>query len=561
MESLIIVFNQHWGDITRLCVVSGATGLLAHVLYFVRGTHNKQALGIASVHLLAAVLLYGGFLKSHGIVAGSFLASAASFSYLAVLFASIAVYRLWFHPLAQFPGPLAAKLTKFYGIWISRNEEMHLEHTRICDKYGDMARIGPNELVLRSADAIQKVHGAQSKCDKSDTFYEFVTYKGELNIDSQPRREEHRWRRQVWDRALNSKKAQERYEEAAMEVTRDWMDTLSRASQLKQPVNTSHYALLVSFDNIGKAGYSEEFGTVKSGTTPPLFNIMETCFKAAGQLGQLAWPLGILNSLGLDKDSVEFGNHTVRLVDKRLQEDSEGKEDIIKYMIEDMRSPKPRSFFTKDVLYADAQAILVGGSDTIGAFLSYALYELAKEPARQATLRAAVTTVHGKTIPGAFMDKDLEAIEYLSAFINETLRMYSPVCNNGQRTTPPEGITVDGVFIPGGTHLIVPVHSINRHDAFYEQPDEFIVERWTTRPELVREKAAFHPFLIGSFNCVGKRLALCLIRHMLASTVWRYDFQFAPGETGKEIHEKARNQLILKAGPLHCVFSKRKDAE
>lgn len=270
-------------------------------------------------------------------------------------------------------------------------------------------------------------------------------------------------------------------------------------------------------------------------------------------------------------------------------------------MLEDLRSQKPKSFFNHDVLFADAAAIIIGGTGTIAALLSYSFYELAKDPSRQPTLREAVASSYGTQIPGQFSDKGLEAVDYLNAFINEALRMYTPVCNNGQRTTPPEGIVVDGTFIPGGTQVTVPVHSIQRcmsllmenlapiswlgvtDSKFYEQSNEFIIERWTTRPELILEKRAFHPFLIGRssprvrsteplskshttyhdnvgpYNCVGKRLALCLVRQVLASTVWYYDFNFAPGETGNDIHEKAVNQMILKAGPLSCTFSLRQD--
>lgn len=34
----------------------------------------------------------------------------------------------------------------------------------------------------------------------------------------------------------------------------------------------------------------------------------------------------------------------------------------------------------------------------------------------------------------------------------------------------------------------------------YAQPDEFIPERWYSRPELVRHKSAFAPFSLGTYN-------------------------------------------------------------
>jgi hypothetical protein len=34
--------------------------------------------------------------------------------------------------------------------------------------------------------------------------------------------------------------------------------------------------------------------------------------------------------------------------------------------------------------------------------------------------------------------------------------------------------------------------------------DEFLPERWTDRPELIIDRGAFHPFMIGPYNCVDK---------------------------------------------------------
>jgi hypothetical protein len=74
---------------------------------------------------------------------------------------------------------------------------------------------------------------------------------------------------------------------------------------------------------------------------------------------------------------------------------------------------------------------------------------------------------------------------------------------------------------------------------------------------MVIDKRAYHPFLLGPYNCVGRRLAIIVLRFTIAYTVWNYDFKFAPGEDGTSIHRDMINQAILKAGPLKCVFNKR----
>lgn len=48
-----------------------------------------------------------------------------------------------------------------------------------------------------------------------------------------------------------------------------------------------------------------------------------------------------------------------------------------------------------------------------------------------------------------------------------------------------------------------------------------------------------------------------VLRLTLSYTVQHYDLKFAPGEDGTCIFRECFNQLILKAGPLQCVFTKR----
>ncbi len=50
---------------------------------------------------------------------------------------------------------------------------------------------------------------------------------------------------------------------------------------------------------------------------------------------------------------------------------------------------------------------------------------------------------------------------------------------------------------------------------------------------------------------------MIVLRFVLAYTVWHYDFEFAPGEDGRKILTESRNNLVIKAGPLNCVFTKR----
>jgi tryprostatin B 6-hydroxylase len=147
----------------------------------------------------------------------------------------------------------------------------------------------------------------------------------------------------------------------------------------------------------------------------------------------------------------------------------EEKEDILKYLIQDYRSKEPKAMRDHMMIYAEAQALMVAGTDTIGAALAFAFYVLARDPQVQKKLYAELEPLYGRTMSGEFANHDLGEAEapYLNAIINETMRMYNPTCSNGPRSTPPEGLEVDGVFIPGKVDVYVPIHAMHRSEYTY----------------------------------------------------------------------------------------------
>jgi hypothetical protein len=78
--------------------------------------------------------------------------AASAFAFTILLFAgsfntgllcSIAVYRLVFHRCRNFPGPLPAKLTRFYAASLSaRDVQYYKELANMHEQYGDFVRTG-----------------------------------------------------------------------------------------------------------------------------------------------------------------------------------------------------------------------------------------------------------------------------------------------------------------------------------------------------------------------------------------------------------------------------------
>lgn len=73
----------------------------------------------------------------------------------------VAAYRLGpFHSLSKVPGPRLNALSQFRVAQISSRGKMHLYYQELHRKYGPIVRVGPNEVSIADADAIQPVLGA-----------------------------------------------------------------------------------------------------------------------------------------------------------------------------------------------------------------------------------------------------------------------------------------------------------------------------------------------------------------------------------------------------------------
>jgi tryprostatin B 6-hydroxylase len=120
---------------------------------------------------------------------------------------------------------------------------------------------------------------------------------------------------------------------------------------------------------------------------------------------------------------------------------------------------------------------------------------------------------------GEILHSKIAHLDHLNGVINEALRLYPAVPSALGRLTPPEGIVIDGVHIPGGMHILCPMYALARcmyparfqhrieltiriAELAYERPHDFIPERWYKSPELVKDKTAFAPFSLGMCdNC------------------------------------------------------------
>jgi len=93
-----------------------------------------------------------------------------------------------------------------------------------------------------------------------------------------------------------------------------------------------------------------------------------------------------------------------------------------------------------------------------------------------------------------------------SAIFNEVLRLCPPVWVAPRRAL--EDVTLGGVEIPKGAHVLVSQYVTHRDPRYFVDPDSFTPERWFNDFEKSLPRGAYFPFGAGTRKCLGDQFAL-----------------------------------------------------
>ncbi|KAJ5690479.1 hypothetical protein N7462_004871 [Penicillium macrosclerotiorum] len=311
-----------------------------------------------------------------------------------------------------------------------------------------------------------------------------------------------------------------------------------------------------TFDVMGEIAFSKDFKQLEHATEHFAIKAMHAQMNMIGLVGKVPWLIAVLSAIpGLGGPYKTFMKYTTEQIEKRktvwYQETEKKPTDVVSWLLKAKDDGDPSAPPTDGALYDEGRLVIIAGSDTTGVTLAHILFYLATHPHVYQRLQKSVEEAGGT-------DNPMAPFPYVDAIINETLRL-KPVVPSGQpRVTPPEGLVIDEVSIPGDTIIIVPQYLVQRDPRNFKLPLEFIPERWLDeQKELVLDDRAFYPFSIGPYICVGRQLAYLKLRMALISIAREFDISLAPGENGKSFNEDVKDTFTMEVQPLQMVFRRR----
>ncbi|KAI8948257.1 cytochrome P450 monooxygenase-like protein [Xylaria longipes] len=548
--------NMAAGQVQHLPILAVAAGVVVHNGIFRHGEWHLHGPHIIASHLIlgGVILCYlSRFDDGFTHVLGRFALLAVA--YLGGLFSSMTIYRLYFHRLSSFHGPRLAAVTKLWHVWHVRDSTNFRFQEKVYKEYGSMVRTGPNEITVFNPAAFELLDGFSNETTR-DVWYDIVRPRTSAVFTRD--RLEHKEGRKFWAQGLSNKAMNDYYPRMAS-LVRDLSHCIGTFGT--NPVDIDQVMSWYSWDVMGEVLFGEDFNLTKSKVTHPGIKHRDRALALAGPLGDAIWIalLGfqLLPPVGIVKDwhnMIRFCEDHMKL---RFSRGSNNKIDMATYFIEEyQKTANTKTQKARDLhLAGTAVTAVVAGSDTTRAVLVGLWWFLSKYPEHAKKLQSEVDRVDVNDANA------LAALPHLNGAIYEALRLIPPVMTGGNRITGPNGMLIDDVLIPPGVKVTCPKYVLHRMDSMWVQPNDFVPERWYSRPELILDKRAFAPFSYGARYCLGKNMAINSLRLVVATLLQDYNASFAPGYDEETIWRDMKDQVTCQPGAVFCVFHPRKPAK
>ena len=316
--------------------------------------------------------------------------------------------------------------------------------------------------------------------------------------------------------------------------------------------------------------FSRDWNQLKSGTMHPGIRYASDYLQFAVIGSQVPWlAISLMRIPFAPEPQSAMMEFASKALDYRVNHEP-SVPDAMSHILRE-KHPEAQQFLSKHDLESDVFMIMLAGADTSFSVLVNLWFRLAFKPEYQNKLREEVAFSF-TTAPDGKVQTDwsrLSSAPFLSALINEVTRLHAPVPSGMPRVVPAEGLAIpstsgsdrlDSLHIPGNAVVSVPTTTIQHSERYWIQPDEFIPERWTTRPDLILDKRAWCPFSLGTYGCAGKYFALMEIKLVLARVVMAFDIEPQNEMSVQEqrIWLKAQDDhMTLQPDQLEIKFVKR----
>ncbi|EXJ70972.1 uncharacterized protein A1O5_05965 [Cladophialophora psammophila CBS 110553] len=458
-------------------------------------------------------------------------------AYIAYL-GGLVIYRLYFHPLAKFPGPKYAAISRWHEFYyeVVKKGQFTFKVQEYHKRYGPIVRIVPDEIHIQDSQFYDTLYAKAGRVDKYD--WMAGRFGCDTSVFTTGPDELHRIRRG----ALNPLFSRARIVDLQTIIREKISLLLDRLREFRTegrilPINRAFMAL--TGDVVMEYCFSMTYDHLK---LPNFEKTLHEPFMAASISGHLSlqcpWVPKLLFML---PESVLVKIEPLYALVFRMQADfrkqitamKEGKmDDLIKesshptVFQELISGSMPPSEKETRRLQDEAQLVVAAGVTTTGWALSTATFHLLNNPHTLAKLRAELeSAMPDPTAPLSW--SELEKLPYLTGCVREAVRLsYAVTTRNPRLFNKP--LAYKDWVIPARTPVSMTIVDVNDDEDIFPDPREFKPERWINPPK-TKDGSSLERYFVGfgkgTRSCLGINLAHAELYMTLAAVFRNFRFE------------------------------------
>ncbi|KAK4159539.1 cytochrome P450 4A10 [Cladorrhinum sp. PSN259] len=421
---------------------------------------------------------------------------------------ALCAYRVYLHPLAHIPGPLAAKCS---WLWLHYHTYVGDECTsirRLHEKYGPVVRVAPNEVDIADGDAIAPIYSAKTDLVKSAHYSKFAvdTHTTVFSTLETPNRSARLKAVMPVFSASGVRESKAVIEDCVAEfVTR-----LKAEAESRRVVDVLNFAEAFACDVTTACLFGDSYGALKETAAP---------FSVAGYFDSFLSP-GRFFYMPTATWAVLERLAAALFPNKQIGRSIIGVDSYLDRLVS---SPKTKSSsfqgrllsqgFSSLETAAECKDSIFAGGYFIGVVVARIFWLLVQNPDKYAALRREI--LDSKTSSGGRIND--QSLPYLQSVIKEGLRLIMPSPARLPRIVSPGGLTVQGYHLPPGTNVGLGALQLHLNPDVFPEPEQFLPERWEhPTPEMRRD---WIPFGMGVRSCIGRVLSNAVILEVTKAVV------------------------------------------
>ncbi|KAK1991880.1 cytochrome P450 [Colletotrichum falcatum] len=438
--------------------------------------------------------------------------------------------------LREFPGPLVGKFSYLWLMSNARSGKPAEHFTKLNRQHGPLVRVGPNDLVTDDPDVLRRMNAVRSAYGRS-SWYDST--KLNPHEDSMFSLRDVGAHDRLKAKCANGYAGKENptLEGGIDAQIANLVDLVRRkylsAGDVLRPMDLGKVAQFFTLDTITNLAYGKEFGYLATdsdvhdyiSTTEAAIPFLQLCSEVP-YLQKIAFSKPVLGIMGpKPTDKVGLGKLmgvAKEVVAKRFGPDAKEERDMLGAFV--------RHGLTQNECETEVLFQIIAGSDTTAtAIRTTFLYTMTSPRAYHSLKQEIATAIAEGRVSSPITYEEGKKLPYLQAVIYEGLRMNAPFTGHCSKEVPPEGDTVNGRFIPGGTRIAQNVWgTLRRFDVFGKDADLFRPERWIEADAAARDrmqKTTELAFGHGRWGCAGKSVAFMELNKIYVELLRNFDFQ------------------------------------